>query len=201
MAEQVCADEPDPGVGDVLDLLSALIDKSLVIVDAEVGGAAGTGCSTPSGNCPPSARGRRRVARAAHRAPGLHARAGRLTSPGAPSCGASRPGPSGSRCTCGCWPTGPTSSSRSRTASQHGDADAGLRLCNALSSIWLANGDVSDGAAWIDELLAGTPATPVPAGLRARALAVALGAGVRTAGLRGRGPVRRRRPRAQPGLR
>src|SRR5258708_16083869 len=39
MAEQVCADGAVPG-GQVLDLLAALIDKSLVTLDAEVDGNA-----------------------------------------------------------------------------------------------------------------------------------------------------------------
>ncbi len=53
---------------------------------------------------------------------------------------------------------------------QHGDAEAGLRICDALSGSWLASGDVAEGADWIDRLLA-TPA-PVRPQVRARALAI-----------------------------
>ena len=40
MAEQVCADEPDPGRRDILDLLAALVDKSLVVREPEILGQA-----------------------------------------------------------------------------------------------------------------------------------------------------------------
>jgi len=53
---------------------------------------------------------------------------------------------------------------------QHGDAEAGLRLCHALSGSWLASGDVTEGADWIDQLLALD--AEVPGGVRAKALAI-----------------------------
>jgi ATP/maltotriose-dependent transcriptional regulator MalT len=53
---------------------------------------------------------------------------------------------------------------------QHGDAAEGLRLAHALSGYWLASGEVAEGAGWIDRLLAID--APVPAGVRAKALAV-----------------------------
>jgi len=53
---------------------------------------------------------------------------------------------------------------------QRGDATEGLRLCHALSGYWLASGEVAEGAGWFDRLLA--IEASVPAGVRARALAV-----------------------------
>jgi predicted ATPase/DNA-binding NarL/FixJ family response regulator len=53
---------------------------------------------------------------------------------------------------------------------QRGDAAEGLRLCHALSGYWLASGEGAEGAGWLDRLLA--IEAPVPAGVRARALAV-----------------------------
>jgi predicted ATPase/DNA-binding CsgD family transcriptional regulator len=171
MAEQVCADGQIPASA-VLDLLSALIDKSLVIVDAEVGGDGRYRLLDTVRELSAErteADGESPGLRTAHRDCMLAIVldiAGRAFLRGAPS-----------------WPERVDMYLRVLAdranfeiaimyCIQHGDADAGLRLCNALSSSWLANGDVSDGAAWIDELLAGTPTTPAPAGLRARALAV-----------------------------
>jgi len=53
---------------------------------------------------------------------------------------------------------------------ESGEAEAGLRICHALGGSWLASGDVNEGAAWIDRLLA--VHGPVADGVRARALAV-----------------------------
>jgi len=171
MAEQVCADGQIPASA-VLDLLSALIDKSLVIVDAEVGGDGryrlldtvrelSAERAEADGELP--------ALRAAHRDCMLALAtdiAGRAFLSGEPS-----------------WTERVVMYLRVLADRANyeiailyciarGDADAGLRLCNALSSSWLANGDVADGAAWIDELLAGTPVVPAPAGLRAKSLAV-----------------------------
>ncbi len=171
MAEQVCADSQIPASA-VLDLLSALIDKSLVIVDAEVGGDGryrlldtvrelSAERAEADGELP--------ALRAIHRDCMLALVtdiAGRAFLTGEPS-----------------WPERVEMYLRVLAdranfeiaivyCISRGDADAGLRLCIALSSSWLANGDVADGAAWIDELLAGTPVVPASAGLRAKALAV-----------------------------
>ena len=171
MAEQVCADGQIPASA-VLDLLSALIDKSLVIVDAEVGGNGryrlldtvrelSAERAEADGELP--------ALRTAHRDCMLALVtdiAGRAFLTGEPA-----------------WPERVTMYLRVLAdranfeiailyCISRGDAEAGLRLCNALSSSWLANGDVTDGAAWIDELLAGTPVVPASAGLRAKALAV-----------------------------
>ncbi len=171
MAEQVCADGQIPASA-VLGLLSALIDKSLVLVDAEVGGDGRYRLLDTVRELSAEraeADGESPALRTAHRDCMLALVtdiAGRAFLRGEPS-----------------WPERVNMYLRVLAdranfeiaimyCIQHGDTDAGLRLCNALSSSWLANGDVSDGAAWIDELLAGTPAMPAPAGLRARALAV-----------------------------
>src|SRR5262249_17528382 len=53
---------------------------------------------------------------------------------------------------------------------QRGDAPEGLGLCHALSGYWLASGEVAEGAGWFDRLLA--VEASVPAGVRARALAI-----------------------------
>src|SRR5215469_6338969 len=169
MAEQVCADTEIPA-SRILDLLTALIDKSLVIVEPDIGGV-----------------GRYRLldgvreiaseqAHASGEVGGLRVRlrdcmlamavdiAGRAFVKGEPP-----------------WPE--------RVAMYHrvlaerpnfnlvlgfcvasGDAEAGLRLCHALSGSWLASGDVTEGADWIDQLLAVD--APVPDGVRAKALAV-----------------------------
>ena len=50
-----------------------------------------------------------------------------------------------------------------------GDAAGGLRLGAFLDAAWLARGHLSEGRAWLAELLA-LPAAVAPAGLRARAL-------------------------------
>jgi ATP/maltotriose-dependent transcriptional regulator MalT len=55
-------------------------------------------------------------------------------------------------------------------SAQHGQADQGLRLCVALSGYWLASGDVTEGADWVDQFL--VLAGERYPGLRARALAL-----------------------------
>jgi predicted ATPase/DNA-binding NarL/FixJ family response regulator len=169
MAEQVCADEAIPAPA-VLDLLAALIDKSLVTMEPEVGGVGryrlldtvrelAAERAEASGEMP--------ALRAAHRdcmlAIGQHI-AGRAFVRGDPP-----------------WPERvamyhrvladrPNFNQAIRYCISQGDAEAGLRLCIALSGSWLANGDGAQASAWIDQLLA-APA-PVPHGVRSRALAV-----------------------------
>ena len=53
-------------------------------------------------------------------------------------------------------------------SAERGEAAHGLRLCCALRSPWVAYGDVTEGAAWFDRFL--TPAGKVGPELRARAL-------------------------------
>jgi predicted ATPase/DNA-binding CsgD family transcriptional regulator len=173
MAEQVCADEllgagekisPD----DVLDLLAALIDKSLVSLDGEVSGDARYRLLDTIGEYAAgrlAASGERDAVRAAHRdymlrlVEGIVAQAFLRGDPP--------------------WPA--------RVAMYHridieranfraalseclsrGDALHGLRLCVALRSAWVAYGDVTEGVSWFDRFLALTAV--VPPGIRARAL-------------------------------
>jgi predicted ATPase/DNA-binding CsgD family transcriptional regulator len=53
---------------------------------------------------------------------------------------------------------------------RQGEAEIGLRLCHALSGYWLASGEVTDGAGWTDRLLA--LEASVDPGVSGRALAV-----------------------------
>src|SRR5215472_8084817 len=169
MAERVCAGGPID-LPEVLELLTALIDKSLVSLDGELGGEA-----------------RYRLldtvrefaaehAAAAGEMPGLRRShrdcmldivediASRAFVRGEPS-----------------WPQRVAMYHRARAdranfhqalawCAELGDADEGLRLCHSLSGSWLASGDLADGAAWLDQLLA--IAKPVRNGVRARAHAV-----------------------------
>ncbi len=169
MAEQVCADEQIPA-GDVLDLLSALIDKSLVTVDTELNGD-----------------GRYRLldtvrelatelAAGGEALPGLLAAhrdcmvvlagqfVGRAFVRGDPP-----------------WEVRVAIYHRALAERanfnlalgycvQHGDVEGGLRICYALSGSWLASGDVTEGADWLDQLL--VIDADVSPDLRGRALAV-----------------------------
>lgn len=169
MAEQVCADSRIPA-SLILDLLTALIDKSLVSVEPELNGVGryrlldtvrefAAEQAQADGEMP--------RLRAAHRDCMLNmalAIVGRAFVRGDPP-----------------WPERVVMYHRvlAERANfhlalgycvQHGDAEAGLRFCHALSGSWLASGDVNEGADWIDQL-AGIDAH-VPGGVRARALAV-----------------------------
>jgi predicted ATPase/DNA-binding CsgD family transcriptional regulator/tetratricopeptide (TPR) repeat protein len=167
MAEQVCADEAIPA-DQVLDLLAALIDKSLVTLDGELEGDAryrlldtireyAAGRLTASGEGP---RIRRR-----HRdyllrlAEGIVAVAFLRGDPP--------------------WPVrvslyrrilaerGNSAAALSACLSC-GDTEEGLRLCCALRSPWVANGDVAEGIGWYDRFLTADGA--VSPAVRARAL-------------------------------
>jgi len=169
MAEQVCADSKIPA-SLILDLLTALIDKSLVTVEPELNGLGRYRLlDTVRELAAEHARANGEMARlrAAHRDCMLAmalAIVSRAFVRGDPP-----------------WPERVAMYNRGMAERanfhlahaycvQHGDAEAGLRLCYALRGPWLASGDVSEGAAWIDQLLAID--APVPGGVRARALAV-----------------------------
>ena len=177
MAERVCADGQLP-TGQVLDLLSALIDKSLVTVDGQLNGdaryrlldtvrelAAERAAATDDMMC----------LRAAHRDCMLS------IAEEIASVAYIRGEPS--------WPERVALYHRARAdranfnlalacCVQRGDAEEGLRLCHALSGYWLASGEVAEGAGWLDRLLAIDAAASPPGaaavqpGVRARALAV-----------------------------
>jgi predicted ATPase/DNA-binding CsgD family transcriptional regulator/Tfp pilus assembly protein PilF len=169
MAELVCADAQIPA-DEVLDLLRALIDKSLVSLDGELNGSAryrlldtvrelAAERAVASGEAPRM--------RLAHRDCTLDLAetiASQAFVRGEPS-----------------WPRRVAMYHRVRAdranlqlalgcCVQRGDAEEGLRLCEALSGSWLASGDVAEGAGWLDRLLA-IDALVSP-GVRARALAV-----------------------------
>jgi len=167
MAEQVCADSAIPA-GRVLDVLAALIDKSLVTMEPEVHGEsryrlldtireyAGSRL-TASGEEP--------ELRLLHRDYTLRiveAVAAQAFVRGDPP-----------------WPARVAMYNRiaadranfrvALTVSlERGDAVAGLRLCSALRSPWVAYGDVTEGAGWFDRFL--ELDREVPPGIRARAL-------------------------------
>ena len=101
MAEQVCADEAIPA-GQVLDLLAALIDKSLVTLDGELDGDARYRLLDTIREYAAGRLARlRRGARDPAAAPRLHAAPGRGHRGPRRSCAATRPGRSGSPCTAG----------------------------------------------------------------------------------------------------
>jgi predicted ATPase/DNA-binding NarL/FixJ family response regulator len=169
MAERVCADQRIP-VGDVLALLRALIDKSLVSADTEAAGDARYRLlDTVRELAAEQARaiGELPALRVKHR-DYLLGRAERVA-----AVAFVRGDPP--------WPQRVAMYLAARVdranynaalacCVERGEAEQGLRLCHALSGTWLASGDVDEGADWIDQLLA-LPG-PVSPGIRARALVV-----------------------------
>ncbi|HVB43532.1 MAG TPA: tetratricopeptide repeat protein [Streptosporangiaceae bacterium] len=168
MAEQVCADDVILAAG-VLDLLTALIDKSLVNVDAELHGEGRYRMlDTVREFAAEQATAAGEIAglRLAHRDCMLVLAqdiAGQALVRGDPP-----------------WPDRVAAYQRIRAdranfalalacSVERGDAAAGLRLCQALGGYWLIGGEVVQAAAWLDQLLA--IEAPVPVGVRARALA------------------------------
>jgi predicted ATPase/DNA-binding CsgD family transcriptional regulator/Tfp pilus assembly protein PilF len=167
MAEQVCADEAIPA-DEVLDLLAALIDKSLVTLDGELEGDAryrlldtireyAAGRLTASGEGPEIRRRHRDYMLA--------------LAEGTVAVAFLRGDPP--------WPVRVSlyrrilaeranSAAALSACQEYGDTEEGLRLCCALRSPWVANGDVAEGIGWYDRFLA-ADGTVAP-GVRARAL-------------------------------
>ena len=167
MAEQVCADEAIPAE-QVLDLLAALIDKSLVTLDGELEGDAryrlldtireyATGRLDASGEGP--------AIRLRHRDYMLKLMDDIV------DIAFVRGDPP--------WPVRVALYRRAlaerancraalATCVSRGDTELGLRLCTGLRSPWVAYGDATEGAAWFDRFLAA--AGDVSACVRARAL-------------------------------
>jgi len=167
MAEQVCADDAIPA-DRVLDLMAALIDKSLVTLDAELEGDAryrlldtireyAAGRLNASGEGPEI---RRR-----HRDYML-----RLCE-GIVDVAFLRGDPP--------WPVRVSLyrrilAERANYAAalhaclEYGDAEEGLRLCCALRNPWVAYGDVTEGIGWFDRFL--DSGGSVPPGVQSRAL-------------------------------
>jgi predicted ATPase/DNA-binding CsgD family transcriptional regulator/Tfp pilus assembly protein PilF len=174
MAEQVCAEGLIPASG-VLDVLTALIDKSLVILEADADGEPryrlldavrdlAAELAAADAELP--------ALRAAHRdsllalAEGIAAVAFLRGDP-----------PWHDRVVMYHRVLAERANFRVALGycAQHGEAEQGLRLCVALTGYWLGSGDVADGADWVDQMLAlaGPAETgPAEAGLRARALAL-----------------------------
>jgi DNA-binding CsgD family transcriptional regulator/tetratricopeptide (TPR) repeat protein len=167
MAERICAGDDIPAPA-VLTLLAALIDKSLVTLDAELDGAAryrlldtireyAAGWLTESGE--------EAAVRARYRDYLLdlvESTAAKAFLRGDPP-----------------WPERVIMYRRIHiervnfaaalaVSLDRGEAEVGLRLCCALRSPWVAYGDVTEGAGWFDRFLA--LAGPVRPAVRARAL-------------------------------
>ncbi len=167
MAEQVCADEAIQA-SQVLDLLAALIDKSLVTLDAEVDGFAryrllDTIKEYASDRLHASGEGT--AMRLRHRdymlrlAESIVAQAFVRGDPPWPvrvalyqRVGVERPNCRTALAAC----------------LEYGEPGEGLRLCSALRSPWVTYGDVTEGVIWFDRFL-GLPGDVEPA-LRARSL-------------------------------
>ncbi len=180
MAEQVCCDD-EISAPMVLDLLAALIDKSLVTVDAELDGDARyrlLDMIREYAAIRLAASGEADAVRARHRdyllnlAESIVARAFVRGDPP--------------------WPERIVMYRRVHAeranliaalalSAERGEAELGLRLCCALRSPWVAYGDVTEGAGWFDRFLwppgragqepAASPrAGQVSPALRARAL-------------------------------
>lgn len=167
MAERICADEMLPA-GDVLGPLTGLIDKSLVIADGELNGLAryrllesvrqfAVDRAAEAGELPGL-----RAAHAGYLLELLEEIAGEaFASDGRP------------------WETRVLGHRRAvaerpncRAAlgylADRMDAVAGLRICSAMTGVWIALGRWQQGAAWFDQFLAID--APVPADVRAAAL-------------------------------
>jgi predicted ATPase/DNA-binding CsgD family transcriptional regulator len=167
MAEQVCADGAIPA-GQVLDLLAALIDKSLVTLDAELDGDAryrllDTIREYATDRLAVS--GEQTAVRLLHRdyllqlVESVVEKAFLRGDPPWPVRVAMYRRVEAERANC-----------RAALALclERGEAAEGLRLCSALRGPWIAYGDVSEGAGWFDRFL--VLDAPVPGQLRAQAL-------------------------------
>jgi predicted ATPase/DNA-binding CsgD family transcriptional regulator len=167
MAEQVCADELIPAPS-VLDLMAALIDKSLVIFDHELRGESRYRLLDTIKEYAASrltASGEEESVQLRHR-DYLLAMAEHVVSRafvrGAPS-----------------WPERvamyrqvtadlPNFRLGLATSLHRGDITEGLRMCGAMRNPWLTHGDVTEGAEWFDRFL--ERAGGVPAEVRGPAL-------------------------------
>jgi predicted ATPase/DNA-binding CsgD family transcriptional regulator len=167
MAEEVCADSAIPAPR-VLDLLAALIDKSLVTLDGEVDGESryrlldtireyAASRLADSGEAP--------ELQLAHRdyllamAEGIAAQAFLRGDPPWPARVAMYKRIVAERA---------NFRAALMVCLQRGDMTRGLRLCGALRNPWIASGDVTEGASWFDRFL--KLDGEVPPGIRARAL-------------------------------
>jgi predicted ATPase/DNA-binding CsgD family transcriptional regulator len=167
MAEQVCADEQIPA-GTVLDLMAALIDKSLVTFDHELRGESRYRLLDTIKEYAASrlaASGEEDALRLRHRDYLLRYGEWVVSQAfvrGAPS-----------------WPervamyraiTADLSNYRLALATslRRGDIAEGLRMCGAMRNPWVTHGDVTEGAEWFDRFL--VSAGGLPPGVRGPAL-------------------------------
>ena len=153
MAELVCG-RGSTTAGQVLDLLTALIDKSLVIVDGELNGDARYRLlDTVRQYAVEQAEQAAELAelRVAHRDCMLL-----LQERGVERAFAPADLPWSERVAV--YHRGLAEQANTRAAlalsAERGDAEEGLRLCIAMRPIWLTGGDATDGAAMLDRLLA-----------------------------------------------
>ncbi len=169
MAEQVCADGAIPA-GQVLDLLAALIDKSLVTLDGELDGDAryrllDTIREYATDRLATS--GEQAAVRLLHRDymlglfESIVAQAFLRGDPPWPARVVMYRRADAERANAG---------AALGLCLEHGEVTEGLRLCTALRGPWIAYGDVSEGASWFDRFLALD--APVPGAVRARALMI-----------------------------
>jgi predicted ATPase/DNA-binding CsgD family transcriptional regulator/Tfp pilus assembly protein PilF len=167
MAEQVCGDEAIPA-DRVLDLLAALIDKSLVTLDGELEGDAryrlldtireyAARRLAASGEGPEIRRRHRAYMLALGE--GITAVAFVRGDPPWPTRVALYRRVLAERANC---------LAALAACLEQGDAEAGLRLCTALRSPWVAYGEAAEGVGWFDTFLAADG--DVRPDVRARAL-------------------------------
>jgi predicted ATPase/DNA-binding NarL/FixJ family response regulator len=168
-AEQVCSDDLIPPA-DVLDLLTALIDKSLVTIDGELNGRVryrlldtireyAAGQAAEAGETERLRRRQRDYMLALYES--MVASAFVRGDPPWPDRVAMYWLATSER---------PNCIAALAYCHEHGDAEEGMRLCFSMRSTWLADGDATQGAAWLDRFLALDQV--VAAGVRGRALSV-----------------------------
>ena len=167
MAEQICADEQIPA-GTILDLMAALIDKSLVTFDHELRGESRYRLLDTIKEYAASrlaASGEEDALQLRHRDYLLHYAEYVVSQAfvrGAPS-----------------WPERvalyraitvdlPNYRLALITSLRRGDTAEGLRMCGAMRNPWVTHGDVTEGAEWFDRFL--VSADGVPPGVRGPAL-------------------------------
>jgi len=152
MAEQVCADQAIPAQR-VLDLLAALIDKSLVTLDGEVEGDARYRLLDTIKEYAAdrlSASGEGPVIRLRHRDYLLRLAewmVGRVFVRGDP------PWPERVSLYRRAWAERPNCRAALSYCAERGDTEEGLRLCSALRSPWFVYGDLVEGTGWLDRFL------------------------------------------------
>ena len=152
MAERVCTDGRLPA-GAVLDLLAALIDKSLVTLDGEVAGDVRYRLLDTIRQYAAerlAASGEEPVLRRRHRdclvglIEGVTAQAFRRGDP---------PWPVRLRMYKDACLQADNFAAALAWSFEQGETQPGLRLCTALRSPWVTDGDVADGANWLDQFL------------------------------------------------